>query len=241
MDEDKIDRLWEDYQVARQRIAELERERDAFKMEMEALLDIYKRWKVIAVKDGLCASVAITIAKMHQDLTQQLADTTASFKAACAEITLLETGDPYRRIDQLENSLSELVNQDAPAETVELRTKVSELEQRVKHWQTWYYNAEESLCSCHLPDNIVCSWHKQNPGAPDAEVFTLADRVGSLEQAKQEAFLEAIYLVCGFCRRGMGVVTSGGSYKHSFTENFSSIQECEAASIHRKLAEGVKG
>ena len=63
-----------------------------------------------------------------------------------------------------------------------LRKRIVELEQRVKHWQTWYYNAEESLCSCHLPDNIVCSWHKQNPGAPDAEVFALADKVESLEQ-----------------------------------------------------------
>ena len=69
--------------------------------------------------------------KRIADLEQKLADASASFKAACAEITILETEDPYRRIDQLENSLSELVNQDAPAETVELRTKVSELEQKL--------------------------------------------------------------------------------------------------------------
>lgn len=63
-----------------------------------------------------------------------------------------------------------------------LKQRISDLERRVKHWQTWYYSAEEYLCSCHLPDDIVCSWHKQNPGAPDAEVFTLADKVESLEQ-----------------------------------------------------------
>ncbi len=70
----------------KQRIADLEQERGAFKLEMEALLDIYKQWKVVAVKDGLCASVAITIAKMHQDLTQKLTDLRTAMEKAKAEL-----------------------------------------------------------------------------------------------------------------------------------------------------------
>jgi hypothetical protein len=54
-------------------------------------------------------------------------------------------------------------------------------------FQMWYYIAEETLCSCHLPDKVICEWHGQNPGAPDAEVFTLADRAEKAEAAHDEA------------------------------------------------------
>ncbi len=58
---------------------------------------------------------------------------------------------------------------------------VKRLEAEISKFQTWYYKAEETLCSCHLPDNLICEWHEQNPGAPDAEVFTLADRAETAE------------------------------------------------------------
>ena len=65
--------------VLRRRNEELEQQNRVYVANLEALLDIYKQWRVSCPRleteaDLLCASVAITIAKMKQDLEQKLTD-----------------------------------------------------------------------------------------------------------------------------------------------------------------------
>ena len=69
---------------------------------------------------GRCTGVPRVLA-YALDLKRRLTESEANFDFACKTIENMKTRDPDKRIEELENALSELNSFDAPAEMVSLR------------------------------------------------------------------------------------------------------------------------
>ena len=83
--------------------------------------------------------------------------------------------------------------------------RIAELQESLRRFQVWYYLAQGALCSCHLPDNVVCQWHQENPGAPDAEVFSILNQLE--RQARAEMREQCIQTILECRTTGQAIDT----------------------------------